>query len=74
MVAGHPDVTPRASRSLFNVEALGGAGYTTAQALEVIAQAACTSMANWAANLADPPVDKSFQPQRWEAVAEAAVR
>jgi AhpD family alkylhydroperoxidase len=56
------------------VEALGKAGYTTEQALEVIAQAACTSMANWAANLADPPVDKSFQPQRWEAVAEAAVR
>ena len=56
------------------VEALGKAGYTTEQALEVIAQAACTSMANWAANLADPPVDKSFQPQRWEAVAEAAAR
>jgi AhpD family alkylhydroperoxidase len=56
------------------VEALGKAGYTTEQALEVIAQAACTSMANWAANLADPPVDKSFQPQRWDVVAEAAVR
>lgn len=56
------------------VEALRKAGYTTEQALEVIAQAAYTSMANWAANLADPPVDKPFQPQRWEAVAEAAVR
>ena len=40
----------------------------------MIAQAASTRMANWAANLADPPVDKPFQPQRWEAVAEAAVR
>jgi hypothetical protein len=35
----------------------------------VIAQAAFTSMANWAANLADPPVDEAFQPQRWAAVA-----
>ena len=40
----------------------------------MIAQAACTSMANWAANLADPPVDKAFQPKRWEAEAETAVR
>jgi alkylhydroperoxidase family enzyme len=56
------------------VQALGTAGYTSEQALEVIAWAACTSMANWAANLADPPVDTSFQPQRWQAVAEAAVR
>lgn len=57
-----------------NVEALRKAGYTTEQALDVIAQAASTSMANWAANLADPPVDKPFQRQCWEAVAEAAVR
>lgn len=57
-----------------DVEALRKAGYTTEQALDVIAQAASTSMADWAANLADPPVDKPFQRQRWEAVAEAAVR
>jgi alkylhydroperoxidase family enzyme len=57
-----------------DVEALRKAGYTTEQALDVIAQAASTSMANWAANQADPPVDKPFQRQRWEAVAEAAVR
>jgi AhpD family alkylhydroperoxidase len=50
------------------VEAVRKAGYTTEQALEVIAQAACTSMANWAANLADPPVDQAFEPsagRRW---------
>jgi uncharacterized peroxidase-related enzyme len=52
-----------------DVAALRDAGYTTEQALEVIAQAACTSMANWAANLADPPVDEAFQAQRWAAVA-----
>jgi uncharacterized peroxidase-related enzyme len=52
-----------------DVEALRKAGYTTEQALEVIAQAACTSMANWAANLTDPPVDEAFEPQRWAAVA-----
>jgi AhpD family alkylhydroperoxidase len=56
------------------VEALPKAGYTTEHALEVIAQAARTTMANWAANLADPPVDKSSQPQRWEAVTETALR
>jgi uncharacterized peroxidase-related enzyme len=51
------------------VEALRKAGYTTEQAFEVVAQAAFTSMANWAANLADPPVDEPFEPQRWAAVA-----
>jgi alkylhydroperoxidase family enzyme len=52
-----------------DVEALRQAGCTTEQVLEVIAQAAFTSMANWAANLADPPVDEPFEPQRWTAVA-----
>ncbi len=52
-----------------DVEALRQAGYTTEQVLEVIAQAAFTSMANWAANLADPPVDEPFEPQRWAALA-----
>jgi AhpD family alkylhydroperoxidase len=57
-----------------DIQALGKAGFTSEQALEVIAQAASTSMANWAANLADPPVDQAFQPQRWEAAAETALR
>jgi len=57
-----------------DIQALGKAGFTSEQALEVITQAACTSMANWAANLADPPVDQAFQPQRWEAAAETALR
>jgi len=57
-----------------DIQALGKAGFTSEQALEVIAQATCTSMANWAANLADPPVDQAFQPQRWEAAAETALR
>jgi uncharacterized peroxidase-related enzyme len=52
-----------------DVQALRKAGYTAEQALEVVAQAAFTSMANWAANLADPPVDEPFEPQRWAAVA-----
>jgi uncharacterized peroxidase-related enzyme len=52
-----------------DAEALLQAGYTPEQLLEVIAQAAYTSMANWAANLADPPVDEPFLPQRWAAVA-----
>jgi uncharacterized peroxidase-related enzyme len=52
-----------------DVDALLEAGYTTEQLLEVIAQAAFTSMANWVANLADPPVDEAFKPQLWAAVA-----
>jgi AhpD family alkylhydroperoxidase len=52
-----------------DVEALRSAGFTTEQAFEVIAQAGFTSIANWAANLADPPVDEPFEPQRWAAVA-----
>jgi uncharacterized peroxidase-related enzyme len=52
-----------------DVEALYQAGYTTEQLLEVIAQASYTSMANWAANLTDTPVDDAFQARRWAAVA-----
>ena len=52
-----------------DAEALLEAGYTTEQLFEVIAQAAYTSMANWAANVTDPPVDEAFEPQLWAAVA-----
>lgn len=46
-------------------DALRAAGFDTEQMLEVIAQTAYTSMANWVANLADPPLDEAFRPREW---------
>jgi uncharacterized peroxidase-related enzyme len=46
-----------------------GAGYTAAQALEVITQIAYTTLANYVANLAEAPVDKQFERQAWSAAA-----
>jgi uncharacterized peroxidase-related enzyme len=42
------------------VAELLAAGYTREQLLEVVAQAAYTTIANWVANLADPPVEGAF--------------
>jgi AhpD family alkylhydroperoxidase len=46
-------------------EALRAAGYTGEQLFEVIAQIGYTSIANWVANLCDPPVDPAFAAQDW---------
>lgn len=46
-------------------EALLDAGYTTEQLFEVVAQIGYTSIANWIANLCDPPVDPAFEAQAW---------
>ncbi|MPZ82408.1 MAG: carboxymuconolactone decarboxylase family protein [Actinophytocola sp.] len=43
------------------VDAFLTAGYTVAQAYEVITQVGYTSIANWAANLCDTPIDDAFQ-------------
>ncbi len=45
--------------------AMEAAGFTPEQVLEVIAQVGYTSLANWVANLCDPPLDEAFTPQRW---------
>jgi alkylhydroperoxidase family enzyme len=45
------------------------AGYSHEHALEVIAQLSYTTFANFAANLADTPVDSAFEPNRWAAAA-----
>jgi uncharacterized peroxidase-related enzyme len=44
------------------------AGYTTRQALDVIAQVAYTTLANLVANLAHTPVDDAFAAQEWRRV------
>jgi AhpD family alkylhydroperoxidase len=47
------------------VEALRAAGYTGEQLFEVIAQIGYTCIANWVANVADPPLDQAFGSQAW---------
>jgi alkylhydroperoxidase family enzyme len=47
------------------LQAFEAAGYTTGQLFEVIAQVAYTSIANWVANITDPPLDEVFKPQYW---------
>jgi AhpD family alkylhydroperoxidase len=43
------------------------AGYTAEQALEVVTQVAYTTMANFAAGVADTPVDAAFEAYAWAA-------
>lgn len=43
-----------------------GAGYTRAQALEVVLGMGFSLMANYAGNLTDPPLDEPFKPHAWE--------
>jgi uncharacterized peroxidase-related enzyme len=42
------------------------AGYTRAQALEVVLGMAFSLMANYAGHLADAPVDEPFKPHAWQ--------
>lgn len=48
-----------------NTDALEAADFTNEQVFEIVAQIGYTSMANWAANLGDSPVDDAFKPQYW---------
>jgi AhpD family alkylhydroperoxidase len=52
-------------RGHVEAEALRAAGYTDEQLFEVIAQIGYTSIANWVANLCDPPIDAAFAAQAW---------
>ncbi len=49
--------------------ALLAAGYSPAALLEVIAQVAHTTMANFAHSVSDAPLDEAFEPQMWTGVA-----
>lgn len=48
------------------LRALAAAGFTAAQALEVIAGLAVSTMANLAGNITRPPLEGPFAAQRWE--------
>jgi AhpD family alkylhydroperoxidase len=49
------------------VAALHAAGYGTGQMFEIVAQVGFSSIANWVANLCDPPLDAAFQANAWAA-------
>lgn len=49
-----------------DVERFHAAGYTRAQALEVVLGMAFSVMANYAGHLADAPLDEPFQPHAWQ--------
>jgi alkylhydroperoxidase family enzyme len=49
------------------VQAVLNAGYSRGAVLEVVAQAAHTTMANLAHSISQAPVDQAFAAQAWEA-------
>jgi alkylhydroperoxidase family enzyme len=50
-----------------DLDAFLSAGYTRAQALEVVAGVAVSVLANYANHLTDAPLDAFLQPQAWSA-------
>jgi AhpD family alkylhydroperoxidase len=48
-----------------DLQALLDAGFTTRTAFEVVAQITSTTLANLAANIADPPLDDALASQAW---------
>ena len=48
------------------LERFYGAGYTRAQALEVVLGMSFSLMANYAGNIIEPPLDEPFKPHVWE--------
>lgn len=59
----------RGQMSEADLQAFLEAGYTKAQALEVIVGVAVSVLANYANHLADAPVDEFLLPQRWQAAS-----
>lgn len=58
-------VSARGAVSSADVELFCAAGYTRAQALEVVLGMAFSLMANYAGHLADAPLDDPLQPHAW---------
>ncbi len=59
-------VDQRGRASEDDVTAFLAAGYTRAQILEVIVGLAFKTLSNFTDHLADTPIDKQFEPFRWE--------
>jgi AhpD family alkylhydroperoxidase len=58
-------VSARGAVSVADVERFCAAGYTRAQALEVVLGMAFSLMANYAGHLVDAPLEEPFQPYAW---------
>lgn len=54
------------------VDAFLAAGFDRAQLFEVITGVAISTMANYAGNVARPPLDEAFRAHAWEATTSAA--
>jgi uncharacterized peroxidase-related enzyme len=69
-------IRQRGSVTNDELQRLLDAGYTRAQALEVVLGMAFSLMANYAGHLADAPLDEPFKPHAWQAprTATAAAR
>jgi AhpD family alkylhydroperoxidase len=59
-------VRRRGAMESADVERLCNAGYTRAQALEVVLGMAFSLMANYAGHLADAPLDEPLKPYAWQ--------
>lgn len=60
-------IEQRGSVSDGELQHFKAAGYTPAQAFEVIAGLAVSTMANYAGNIANPPLEAPFAAQAWNA-------
>jgi len=63
LVANHGHASPE------DIEAVLDAGFSAAAVLDVVAQVAHTSMANYTHNVAGVDLDEAFQPQAWAGAA-----
>jgi uncharacterized peroxidase-related enzyme len=62
----------RGTVSREDLEAFHAAGFSRAQALEVVLGIGFSVMANFAAHLAHPPLDRAFQPHEWKQLDDAS--
>jgi alkylhydroperoxidase family enzyme len=54
-----------------DLERFLGAGYTRAQALEVVLGMAFSLMANYAGHLVEAPLDEPLQPHLWQSASRS---
>ena len=62
-------IEQRGHLSAHDIDAFVGAGFSHAQVFEAIAGLAASVMANYAGNIASPPLEAPFKAQEWSAAA-----
>ena len=68
----HVVVRDRGRIASAELEAFLGAGFTPAQALEVVAHVGLKTISNYIDGFAKVPLDEAFEPHRWHRTPEAA--